>query len=85
MAKEFTFEQHYFMKAVAKSGIMFPISKKDAIEKAGDLTVRVDFDKYVTLRSMIENMYLDHYENGADFYCDYRAASLAAYKEKIGY
>ena len=85
MAKEFTFELHYFMKAFQKSGIMFPISKEDAIAKAGDLTVRVDFDEYVTLSSIIEGMYLDYYENGAEFFSDHRAASLNAYKEKIGY
>lgn len=85
MEKIFMAEEHYFRKAVAKAGISFPITKADAVAKAGDLAVRVDFDQYITLASMIENMCPDYYENAAAFYCGYWAAAMIDLKKKVGY
>ena len=56
MADFFTTEAHYMFKAVAKAGIFFPMSKADCIAKAGDLQVKVDWDKYLSLREILESM-----------------------------
>lgn len=71
MANLFTTEAHYMFKAVAKAGIFFPISKADCIAKAGDLKVKVDWDKYLTLKEILESMKPDFYDNASHFYNAY--------------
>ena len=85
MAKNFTMEPHFMMKAVTKAGIVFPISKADAISKAGDIEVKVDFDKYVTLKSILERMVPDYYDNATFFYNAYMAAQTKELKKQFGY
>lgn len=74
MAQLFTTEAHYMFKAVAKAGIYFPISKADAIAKAGDLQVKVDWDKYLSLKEILESMKPDFYDNASHFYNAYLCA-----------
>ena len=84
MAKNFTMEPHYMMKAVTKAGIAFPISKEDALKKAGDLKVKVDYDQYVSLESIIERMVPDHYYNATFFYNAYVAAQTKELVKQYG-
>jgi glycerol-3-phosphate acyltransferase PlsY len=53
MAETFDYAAHFMIKAVRKAGIVFPITKAEAIAKAGTAQVRVDFDKYVSLASIM--------------------------------
>ena len=85
MVRNFTCEPHFMMKAVTKAGISFPISKADALAKAGDLEVKVDFDKYVTLRSILERMVPEYYDNATFFYSAYMAAQTKELKKQFHY
>lgn len=85
MEKNFTSEPHFMMKAVAKAGILFPISRQDCIAKAGDLQVKVDFDRYVPLRSILERMAPDFFENASRFYNAYMSAQTQQLAEEYGY
>ena len=81
MSETFDYAPHFMVKAVRKAGITFPISKKECLEKAGDLTVRVDFDRTVPLHSVLERMVPENYDCGAAFYNAYMAAEMKAGKE----
>lgn len=85
MSANFTMEPHYMMKAVAKAGIAFPISKADALTRAGVLEVRADYDKVVTLASILERMVPDFYENASVFYNAYMSAQTTALKSEYGF
>ena len=74
MAKLFTTEAHYMFKAVAKAGIFFPMSKADCIIKAGDLQVKVDWDKFIPLKDIIESMKPEFFDNASHFYNAYLCA-----------
>ena len=74
MADFFTTEAHYMFKAVAKAGIFFPMSKADCIAKAGDLQVKVDWDKYLSLREILESMKPEVFDNASHFYNAYLCA-----------
>ena len=80
MSEHFYYAPHFMVKAVSRAGIRFPISKEDCLAKAGDLTVRVDFDRYVPLRSILEGMAPEYYETGAAFYCAYMASQMKELK-----
>ena len=80
MAAYFDSAPHFMVKAVRKAGIRFPISKAECLEKAGELTVKVDFDRTVPLRVILESMVPDFYENGASFYNAYVSAQMKASK-----
>lgn len=85
MEKNFTSEPHFMMKAVAKAGIFFPISKADCIAKAGEIQVKVDFDRYVPLRSILERMAPEHFDNASHFYNAYMSAQTQQLAEEYGY
>lgn len=76
MNNVFMFEQHFLTKAIAKAGIQFPVTKQEAIAKAGDLEVKVDFDKYVPLKDMIAELPFDYFPISAVFVNAYMANKL---------
>lgn len=41
----YTSEAHNLIKAMGKAGITFPATKAELLEKFGDMTIKVDFDK----------------------------------------
>ena len=85
MVETFDYAVHFVVKAVRKAGIVFPITKAEAIAKAGDIQVRVDFDKYTSLASIIEAFGPQEYPNAESFYCAYEAAQMKQLKIDIGY
>ena len=85
MAETFDYGVHFVVKAVRKAGIVFPITKAEALAKAGDIQVRVDFDKYASLYSIIEAFGPQEYPNAESFYCAYEAAQMKQLKIDIGY
>lgn len=76
MKKVFMFEQHFLTKALAQAKITFPISKADAMEKAGDIQVQVDFDRYAPLRDLINNATVDYFPISAVFVNAYVAGKM---------
>ena len=85
MTRNFTAEPHFMMKAVAKAGIVFPISRADCIARAGDLRVKVDFDKTVPLTSILERMAPEFFENASHFYNAYMSAQTEQLAREYGY
>lgn len=83
MERNFTTEPHFMMQAVAKAGIAFPISKEDAIARAGDLTVKTDYDQWATLQSILERMEPSFFPNASVFYCSYMAAQTAVLMKQL--
>lgn len=85
MSKVFRSEEHFFNKACIKAGITFPCTKAEALEKAGDITVRTDFEEYTPLKTMIECMKPESYINSFAWQNAYMAAAMHILKEKTGY
>ena len=85
MEKTFDCGAHYLIKAVRKAGIVFPITKAGAIAKAGDTMVKVDFDRYDRLASIIETFSPEEFPNAESFYCAYVAAQMKQLKLQVGY
>ena len=85
MAETFDYGVHFVVKAMRKAGIVFPITKAEALAKAGDIQVRVDFDKYASLYSIIDACVPEEYPNAESFYCAYEAAQMKQLKADIGY
>ena len=85
MVETFDYAAHFMIKAVRKAGIVFPITKAEAVARAGDAQVRVDFDKYVSLASIIEAFVPEKYPNAESFYCAYIAAQMKQLKIDTGY
>ena len=60
-------------------------AKAEAMTKAGEIQVRVDFDKYVSLCSIIDACIPEEYPNAESFYCAYIAAQMKQAKIDLGY
>lgn len=76
---------HNFHKAMAKAGIVFPISKAEIIKALEGLEVQVDFETFIPAVSMVERMKPESFENAAAFYNAYTAAAMVDLKESIHY
>ena len=85
MAETFDYGAHFMVKAVRKAGIVFPITKAEAIARAGDIQVKVDFDKYDSLAAIIGAFSPEEYPNAESFYCAYMAAQMKQVKVDVGY
>ena len=85
MAEYFDYAPHFMVKAVRKAGIDFPITKAEALTKAGDIQVRVDFEEYASLYSIIESMIPEDFPTGAAFYNAYVAAQMKLAKIDFSY
>lgn len=85
MAETFDYGTHYLVQAMRKAGIVFPITKAEALAKAGEIQVRVDFDKYASLCSIIDACVPEEYPNAESFYCAYIAAQMKQAKIDLGY
>lgn len=58
---------HYLHKGIAD--VSFPITKGELLQRIGDRTVFVDWDKTVPLRVFVEPIPQDSFSCAADFYC----------------
>ena len=85
MKRNCTAEPHFMMKAVSKAGIIFPVSKAECIEKAGDIQVKVDFDAYEPLAFILERMAPEFFENASHFYNAYMSAQTERLARSYGY
>jgi hypothetical protein len=85
MEKRFTMGAHLLIKAVRKAGLTFPITKAEAIRRAGDLTVRVDFEKYVPLADLFAACVPEEFENVSAFYNALLSAQAKAVAVEKGY
>ena len=85
MAKSFDCAPHFVVQAVRKAGIVFPISKEEALSKASNVQVRVDFDKYDSLHSIIKAFGPEYYPNAEAFYCAYMAVQMKLAKLAFDY
>ena len=67
---------HVFWKAVSKAGVLFPTTKKEIIEKLGDVEVQVSDDTFVKAASIVNNLPIDSFENGSEFWCAVTSAQF---------
>ncbi|MBO1308498.1 hypothetical protein JZO70_20155 [Enterococcus sp. 669A] len=67
---------HYFVKAFNQLDVRFPVTKKELIEKAGDIQVKTWEDQYTPLKEIFESMAPEDYPNGTAFMCAYTSANL---------
>jgi hypothetical protein len=56
------------VKALAKAGIVFPISKKNLLDRIGSAQVQVDFDKKITVEEYCKNISVTDFENKSQFF-----------------
>ena len=68
MKKLFAGTQHYVVLALNKGGISFPTTKKEILAKAGNESIRVDWDSYVPLSELIKDVKAEQYENKCHFF-----------------
>lgn len=54
----YTSEAHNLIKAMGKAGITFPATKAELLEKFGDMTIKVDFDKEAKISDTVKEWYL---------------------------
>ncbi len=69
----FPAEGRFVAKALENGKVFFPISKADLLIQAGDEPVKVDWDRYVPLRSIVERFVPDYFENAISFFTAYTA------------
>lgn len=67
----FTAEGRFMAKALERANVFFPISKDALLEQAGDELVKIDWDQYVPLRSIVERFIPEYFENAIAFYTAY--------------
>ncbi|MGL6199195.1 MAG: hypothetical protein ACRC3H_09720 [Lachnospiraceae bacterium] len=68
MQKFYTASSHNIIRAFSKSGIGFPISKKELLDKAGKSMIQIDFDKTITLEEYCKDIKIDGFENKSQFF-----------------
>jgi len=68
MKKFYLVAGHNVVKALANTGISFPISKKDLIDRAGGTLIQVDFDKKITLEEYCKDIKISSFENKCQFF-----------------
>jgi hypothetical protein len=85
MEKRFTMGAHLLIKAVRKAGLTFPITKAEAIRRAGDIMVRVDFEKYVPLADLFAACVPEEFENVPALYNALLSAQAKAVAVEKGY
>lgn len=81
----FSHEEHFFVRACEKAGITCPITKEAAMERAGSLMVKTDFEQYTPLKDLIAEMYPASYDNMVAWKCAYNASRLNRLKKKLNY
>lgn len=69
MGKYYGAAMHNVVKALAESGVVFPIGKKELLEKAGACEIGVDFGKKIPLAEFCGNIRIDYFENKCQFFC----------------
>jgi hypothetical protein len=65
---------HELVKVMAEGKIQFPISREDIISRAGSLKTRVEQDKYIPLRDIIQKIEMEYFDCAAAFYNAYAAS-----------
>ena len=85
MEKQFIQEEHFFLKAVEKAAISFPISREAAVKKADVICVKTDFDQCTPLQEILAKLGPNEIENYTQLRQAYLSASAAELKEKLGY
>jgi hypothetical protein len=74
-----------FFKALNKSGVQFPATKAEIIQKVGDLKIQVTDDTYAKVADIVSNIAVSEFPNGAAFACGYIASVyVGACKEMTG-
>ena len=68
MNKFYLASNHNVIKALAASGVCFPISKKSLIDKAGSAQIQIDFDKKITLEEYCKDIKISEFENKCQFF-----------------
>lgn len=69
MKKLFASTQHYVILALGNANISFPTSKKDIIARAGNHSIRIDWDRYIPLSELMQDIKIEQYENKSQFFC----------------
>lgn len=72
---------HYFVKAFNQLDVHFPVTKRELIEKAGDIQVKTWEEQYTPLKDIFELMVPEEYPNGTAFMCAYTSANLQVPKK----
>ena len=85
MEKRFTIGSHLLIKAVRKAGLTFPITREEAVRRAGDITVRVDFEKYVPLADLFAACVPTEFDTVAALYNAMLSAQAKAVAIEKGY
>ncbi|MDI2089771.1 hypothetical protein [Commensalibacter oyaizuii] len=68
MEKLFAATQHYVMIALRNNNIVFPTTKQAILDKAGNESIRVNWDHYVSLSTYCQDVKLDYYKTKAAFF-----------------
>ncbi|MDR1430865.1 MAG: hypothetical protein LBI99_01955 [Propionibacteriaceae bacterium] len=68
MQKFYTAQAHNVIRAFDRTGVAFPITKKELLAKAGAEKIKVDFDKTITLEEYCSGITLDAFENKSQFF-----------------
>ncbi|MDR1916812.1 MAG: hypothetical protein LBQ58_09590 [Synergistaceae bacterium] len=68
MKKFYLASSHNIIRAFSKTGVSFPISKKELLEKAGNAEIQVDFDKKITLAEYCKDIKINDFENKSQFF-----------------
>ncbi len=72
---------HYFVKTFNQLDVRFPMTKRELIEKAGDIQVKTWENQYTLLKDIFESMVPEEYPNGTAFMCAYTSANLQTPKK----
>ena len=79
----YTSEAHNLIKAMGKAGITFPATKAELLEKFGDMTIKVDFDKEAKIPDTVKEMVPEDYSCACAFRNAYISAQMQALKKEL--
>jgi hypothetical protein len=68
MQKFYTAQAHNVIRAFDRTGVAFPITKKELLAKAGAEKIQVDFNKTITLEEYCKDVNIDAFANKSQFF-----------------
>ena len=68
---------------MGKAGITFPATKAELLEKFGDMTIKVDFDKEAKISDTVKEMVPEDYSCACAFRNAYISAQMQALKKEL--
>lgn len=80
---DFCAAQHLFMKAMNSAGVLFPASKKEIINKLGDVVVQIGEDRFELAAEIVKKIEVEEFPCGSAFWCAYTAAVMQEAKEQM--